>query len=102
MKTGFEKQSLDELIDPTVAAIRLNNPAWTLMWGEDGLPMQVAEVIHHGAASARERATEDEDGLSATGGIQVTYNAVGEFTEVWVLMGRVNDPEQADDSTNEA
>lgn len=94
--SGFEKDSLADLIDDTVTAIRLNDPLWSKVYGEDGLTAHVASIIHEGAAHARASAEPEDNGIYETGGIRIVFDAIGGTTSVYVLMGYVHD-EGADD-----
>jgi hypothetical protein len=91
--SSFEKETLADLVDPTLAAVRLTDPPWTKFYGEDGLAAHVASVIHEGAAHARETAEGEEECVYGEGGIRITFDPVGGTTSVYVLMGYVHDPD---------
>lgn len=93
----FEAASLADLLDKTVAAVVLTNPPWASLYGDELLAAHVAQVIHTGAAEARKHATTEADGIYESGGIRVTFDATGCYTQVYVLMGYVNDPLEDDD-----
>lgn len=92
-RTGMMKldgKDLASLVDDIVAALRIKSPTWIALYS-DSLPARVTEILLEGAKVARSYSKPDDDGLYATGGIRIQHSAVGEFTEVYVLIGTVYD-----------